>query len=86
MSNKAAYLDAKGSKLRVAEAPIPKAGPNDIVIKNKAIAINPVDWKIQDYGFFVQNWPTVLGSDVAGEVVEVGEKVTRFKRSDRVAA
>lgn len=65
---------------------MPKAEAGKVVIRNKAIAINPVDWKIQDYGLFIQKWPTVLGTDVAGEVVEVGEGVSNFKKGDRVIA
>ncbi|KAK4499172.1 hypothetical protein PRZ48_009685 [Zasmidium cellare] len=84
MSNQAAWLDGKAQKLRVAPADIPKPGPDDVVIKNHAVAINPVDWKIQDYGLFIQSWPNVLGEDVAGEIHEVGSNVTQFKKGDRV--
>lgn len=65
---------------------MPKAGAGQIVIRNKAIAVNPVDWKIQDYGVFIQKWPTILGTDVAGEVTEVGEGVSDFTVGDRVAS
>ena len=85
-SNQAAWLDGKGSPFRVGEAPMPKAGADNVVIRNKAIAINPVDWKIQDYGVFVQTWPMILGEDIAGEIVEVGENVKNLKKGDRVAA
>lgn len=63
---------------------MPEPGPDEVVIRNHAIAVNTVDWHIQDIGIFVQQWPTILGSDVAGEVYEVGDKVTRFKKGDRV--
>ncbi|EME38465.1 hypothetical protein DOTSEDRAFT_57543 [Dothistroma septosporum NZE10] len=86
MSNQAAWLDGKDQKLRVDKADFPKPDPEQVVIKNHAIAINPVDWKIQDYGLFIQSWPTVLGTDVAGEIVEVGSNVTKFKKGDRVLA
>ena len=69
---------------QVGPADIPKPGPDDVVIKNHAVAINPVDWKIQDYGLFIQSWPNVLGEDVAGEIHEVGSNVTKFKKGDRV--
>lgn len=84
MSNRAAWLDGKGQKLRVADSEMPKAGADEVVIKNKAIAINPVDWKVQDSGMFIQNWPIVLGCDAAGEVQEVGSNVKSVKKGDRV--
>lgn len=47
-------------------------------------AINPVDWKILDWGFFVNEWPTIVGSDAAGQIVQLGSKVKDFKIGDRV--
>lgn len=73
------YLHHQVSKI---DFPTPTA--DEIVVKVHALAINPVDWKMQDMGLFVQSWPTVLGCDVAGEVHEVGSGVTRFKKGDRV--
>jgi NADPH:quinone reductase-like Zn-dependent oxidoreductase len=40
--------------------------------------------KIQDYGIALQKYPNICGEDVAGEVHEVGEGVTHFKKGDRV--
>lgn len=54
------------------------------MVRNRAIAANPVDWKIQEYDFFVEKYPNVLGSDVCGIVVAVGDSVTRFQLGDRV--
>lgn len=61
-ANKAAWLtEAKQNPLKVDHAPMPSPGADEVVIKNKAVAVNPVDWKIQDSGLFIQSYPNVLG-------------------------
>ncbi len=42
-TNRAAWLDGAAKKLRIDEADMPKPESDEIVIKNSAIAINPVD-------------------------------------------
>lgn len=86
MSNQAAFLDGKGKQLRVGDTEKGSPGAGEILIQNKAIAINPVDWKVQDTGMFIQQWPIVLGCDVAGIVEEVGSGVSNVKKGDRVTA
>jgi NADPH:quinone reductase-like Zn-dependent oxidoreductase len=82
--NRAAWLDTPSTPLQVGDAPMPTAGAGEIIVKNAAVAINPLDCHMQDHGVFVQQWPTVFGCDVAGEVYEIGPEVTRFKKGDRV--
>jgi len=86
--NTAACLTASKSKpLEVKSAPYTSPRENEIVIKNGAVAINPIDWLIQETGSIGFPWityPFTPGSDVAGEVVEVGRAVTRFKVGDCV--
>ena len=82
--NQAAWLKAAGSALEVDDAPMPEPGADEIVVKNAAVAINPLDCHMQDVGVFVQQWPTIFGCDVAGEVHEVGSGVQHFKKGDRV--
>ncbi|KAL8747685.1 MAG: hypothetical protein Q9190_000481 [Brigantiaea leucoxantha] len=84
MSNQAAVIDGPKQRLHVEDRAIPTPQGHEILVKNAAIAINPVDWKIQDYGLFVQKWPNVLGSDISGIVEAVGLDVTNFKKGDRV--
>jgi NADPH:quinone reductase-like Zn-dependent oxidoreductase len=48
MYNQAAWIkDPKGKPLQVGPADYVKPGSGQIVVKNAAVAINPVDWKIQ---------------------------------------
>lgn len=89
--NRAAYLVSTRAKpLVVKPAPYTPPGPDEIVVKNGAIAVNPVDYGKQlggDHMFTWIKYPFVLGSDVAGEVVEVGvggKAAQLFKPGDRV--
>ena len=87
--NTAAWLGAKRARLEVGSAPYTAPRADEIVVRNHAVAINPIDWITQCAGSFVFSWikyPFVLGSDLAGEVVEVGSGVSRFKVGDRVLA
>jgi len=86
-SNSAAWItEAKAKPFVVKDAPYPEPNDDEIVVANKAIAINPVDWKIQDHGLFIKNYPMILGTDVAGEVVEVGKNIKHLKKGDRVVS
>ncbi|KAI0127604.1 oxidoreductase [Xylariales sp. AK1849] len=84
--HRAAFLDKAGETLRVGARDTPKPGPTEVLIKNAAVAINPVDWKIQDSGVLVKQWPAVIGSDLAGIVIEVGEDVSIVRKGQRVIA
>ncbi|KAG0649801.1 Trans-enoyl reductase [Hyphodiscus hymeniophilus] len=87
MSNRAAWIKTPRAKpFSVDVAPAAKAGLGEVVVKNAYLAINPVDWKIQDYSPAFQTYPNILGRDVAGEIVEVGPDVTRLKVGQRVIA
>lgn len=84
--NYAAWIPSQGAQLEVADAPFPTdIADDEVVIKNKAVAVNPVDWKIQSGPpIFNIKYPNILGSDVAGEVVGAGAAVKHLKKGDRV--
>lgn len=88
-TNTAAWqVSAKAQPLEVKEAPYPTLDSDEIIIRAGAVAVNPVDWTLQEQAggafFEMIQFPCVLGHDVAGEVVEVGADVTRFQPGDRV--
>lgn len=87
-TNNAAYLVATKAPVEIKPAPYPSPADDEIVVKTRAIAINPVDHAIQELGpdyFKFITLPCILGYDVAGEVEVVGAGVTTFKPGDRVA-
>ncbi|PYH88702.1 oxidoreductase [Aspergillus ellipticus CBS 707.79] len=88
-TNQAAWLMApRAPQLQVQSAPYTHPEEGQIVIRNRAIAINPIDWVLQGQGTSLMyrwiKYPCMLGVDVAGEVVEVGPGVTRHRVGDRV--
>jgi len=85
--NTALWLNAKRAPLTVGPAPYTAPRANEIVVRARAVAVNPMDRLQQTMGDIFTPWtsyPFVLGSDVAGEVVEVGSEVARFQVGDRV--
>jgi NADPH:quinone reductase-like Zn-dependent oxidoreductase len=88
---KAIVIDGYGGpeRLLIREQPEPTPGPGELLIRVRAAGVNPVDWKIargELRAFLWIRFPYIPGGDLAGEVVEVGEKVTRFKPGDAVFA
>lgn len=73
------------SKLaEVKDIPKPSINDDQILIKSKAYAINPTDWKHIVYKLSKPG--DVIGSDVSGVVEEVGSNVTNFKKGDVVSS
>jgi NADPH:quinone reductase-like Zn-dependent oxidoreductase len=73
--------------LQYEDAPDPQPGPGEVLIQVVAASVNPLDWKMRS-GALAHlrpiQFPFILGWDVSGNVVSVGEGVTSFKRDDRV--
>jgi NADPH:quinone reductase-like Zn-dependent oxidoreductase len=89
-SNAASWLPKpKSDSMSVDVADSPTARDNEIVVKVEAIALNPMDWMIQTMGpdlFGFIKYPYIGGTDVAGEITQVGKGVPpgRFAPGDRV--
>ncbi|KAK9414642.1 putative Enoyl reductase (ER) domain-containing protein [Seiridium unicorne] len=84
-SNTAAWLpQAKARPFQIKPAPLGSPAEGQILVKNHAIAVNPIDGKLQSRAYYPLNYPVILGEDVAGEVVSVGAGVDQFNKGDRV--
>jgi NADPH2:quinone reductase len=67
------------------EAAMPVPGAMDLLVKVRAVSVNPVDTKVRKLlGDAVQEPPRVLGFDAAGVVEAVGAEVTGFSPGDEV--
>lgn len=80
LTMKALKIQSRG-KAAVVDTKIPSLRPDYILVKVKAVALNPTDWK--HIGFVSQ--AVTVGCDYAGVVEEVGSAVTLpWKKGDRV--
>ena len=67
--------------IRIEERPVPSIGPGEALVRIRASGIcgsDVLEW------YRVPKAPIVLGHEVAGDVVEVGEGVTNVAVGDRV--
>ncbi|MEV7703103.1 NADP-dependent oxidoreductase [Streptomyces sp. NPDC088922] len=73
--------------LEYGERPDPKVGPDTVLVKVRAAAVNPVDWKDRE-GYLQAGleavFPVIPGWDVSGVVVQPGAAVDEFAVGDEV--
>jgi hypothetical protein len=93
MSNQALWLKSfSRDGFEIGAAPYPTPKSNEVIIRTRAIAINPIDWRIAGpfgkTGFSHLSKPAIVGCDVAGEIVSIGPdgNATRFALGDRILA
>jgi NADPH:quinone reductase-like Zn-dependent oxidoreductase len=69
------------------DLPVPRVGPNGVLVKVHAASVNPVDWKLREGLLDAVRpvvFPVIWGCDFSGVVTEVGPSVTLFKPGDEV--
>jgi NADPH:quinone reductase len=73
--------------LELVERPMPAPGPNDLLVKVRAIGVNRADC-MQRLGTYPippgADWGDIPGLEVAGEVAGIGQSVHEYKVGDRV--
>src|SRR5215472_12518464 len=71
--------------LKYEDAADPKIQVNEVLVRVKTCALNHLDlWLRVGLAAWKLPMPHIVGSDIAGEVVEIGALVTRVKPGDRV--
>src|SRR4030065_348230 len=68
--------------VRIEDRPTPKIGPGEVLVRVQAGGIcgsDVMEW------YRIDRAPLILGHEVSGQIVAVGEGVTRYKEGDRVA-
>src|SRR6478609_5587101 len=73
--------------LQTIEEPKPSIQPTQVLVKVKAVSINPMDWKIRKGEMTLMSgkkFPKYTGVDFAGIIEEVGTSVTNLKKGDEV--
>lgn len=87
---KAIVLTEAGGPENLVLQEVDKPGPKEgeVLIRIKAISVNPVDVKTRKggslYASLKEDAPAILGWDLAGDVVDAGTGVTAFKNGDAV--
>jgi NADPH:quinone reductase-like Zn-dependent oxidoreductase len=75
------------NELFYGDTPDLKPGPGEVLVRMAATSINPVDWKLRRgdlKAFMPLRFPAILGRDLAGEVVGLGDGVKTRKIGERV--
>ncbi len=73
--------------LRLDEVDVPTPGPGEVLVRNRAAGINPIDWKTCSGGGasgFIESLPFCPGWEFAGTVQALGEGVDSFRSGDEV--
>ncbi|KAF4978168.1 hypothetical protein FZEAL_5413 [Fusarium zealandicum] len=81
-----AVIPAPKATLEVREIETPQPGPQELLVKNEVIALQPVDAKIAKLANLPMDYPAIIGYSYAGTVVKVGDQVTGFDVGDRVVS
>jgi NADPH:quinone reductase-like Zn-dependent oxidoreductase len=79
--------------LTVAEVPVPRAGPGEVLVRVHAASVHADVWHVVRGIPYILRWmgagarrpnPPIPGTDLAGTIVEIGAGVARFSVGDRV--
>lgn len=81
---KAMLLHELGGPVKLGEVPVPKPGPNEVLIKVRATGVGLTVVIMKATPGLVTSYPRILGHELAGEVAEIGSAVEGWRVGDRV--
>ncbi|HMN22682.1 MAG TPA: NADPH:quinone reductase [Ottowia sp.] len=86
-SMRAAFIRRTGDvdQIEVADLPVPRPGPTDVLVRMTASVVNPVDLFVRSGAYRTHlPFPFVIGRDLVGTVVQPGPGVSGFRPGDAV--
>lgn len=83
---KALVLNEFGGPLTLQDMPLPEPGPDEVLLRVKACAVDQFDLTIRDGKFPTAEVPIILGHEIAGVVAETGANVADVKPGDHVTS
>lgn len=75
-----------GLPLEAVRVPVPKPGAGEVLIQVASSSLNPLEHKLATLNFLGRTPPVILGFDLAGVVVGLGDGASSFALGDEVAA
>lgn len=85
MANRIEFHQHGGPEvLRWAPYDVEQPRETEIIVRHHAIGLNYIDTYVRSGLYPVNQFPSGLGTEAAGEVVAVGSQVTRFQVGDRI--
>jgi propanol-preferring alcohol dehydrogenase len=80
----AMVLEGPRQRLQRQEVPVPRPGPDQVLLRVHACGVCRTDLHVIDGDLDEPKLPLILGHQIVGSVVEAGEQVERFQVGDRV--
>jgi propanol-preferring alcohol dehydrogenase len=81
---RAMVLEARGRPLRQMELPVPRPGPDQLLVRIHACGVCRTDLHIQDGDLNEPKLPLILGHEIAGTVASIGDRVHGFRVGERI--
>ena len=75
----------QGGPFKVVQVSKPLPGSDEVLVRQRVIALNPLDVKQRDMGILIPQWPHILGIEGGGVIEAVGSEVHDLQPGDEVA-